>query len=153
MGFENVTITTDISLIGKYCSYAFWISTDYGPIKRSGMLRKRTKNSSLAELMCIANAVHFFVKSGIKTKRLIINTDSKSSIVYVKAKSLQRMRDQDMAKVAGLINEMLFGNYDEITFRHVKAHKGTKSKRSFVNDWCDREAKRVLKEWLNNRNK
>lgn len=148
MEFNNVTITTDISLIGNDCAYAFWISTELGPIKRSGILKQRTNNTALAELMCIANAVHFFVKTGIKTKRLIINTDSKASIIYVRARDFRSMRNKQMGQIAELINSTVFGRYDEITFRHVKAHVGTRDARSYVNDWCDKEAKRVLKQFL-----
>ena len=32
-----------------------------------------------------------------------------------------------------------------IEFRHVKAHNGTSDKRSFVNDWCDKNAKKSIK--------
>ena len=32
-----------------------------------------------------------------------------------------------------------------IEFRHVKAHSGVKDKRSYVNEWCDAEAKKQLR--------
>lgn len=36
-------------------------------------------------------------------------------------------------------------NKATIEFRHVKAHSGVDDKRSYVNEWCDKEAKRRLR--------
>lgn len=147
--FNNVTITTDISLNQqrKKAAYAFWISTELGAIKRSGMLKGKHSNVPLAELMCIANAVHFFIKTGLKTKRLIINTDNQGGQVLL-IKNGKEGRNKQVDVVARLINETVNGKYEEVVFRHVKAHKGTRDKRSYVNDWCDRESRSVLRNYL-----
>ena len=34
-------------------------------------------------------------------------------------------------------------------FRYVKAHNGTPDKRSYVNDWCDRQCKLQFEKWYN----
>jgi len=34
-------------------------------------------------------------------------------------------------------------------FRHVKAHSGKNDARSFVNEWCDKEAKKWMRYSLN----
>lgn len=151
--FNNVTITTDISLNQQRhkAAYAFWISTELGPIKKSGMLKGKHTSVPLAELMCIANAVHFFVKTGLKTKKLIINTDSQGGQTLL-IKNGKEGRNKRVDVIARLINETVLGKYEQVVFRHVKAHNGTRNKRSYVNDWCDRESRRVLKKHLHNKN-
>ena len=32
----------------------------------------------------------------------------------------------------------------EVEFRHVKAHSGINDSRSYVNEWCDAEAKKQM---------
>lgn len=146
---KTITISTDISLNQQHhvAAYAFWISTEHGPIKRSGMLKGAIQSVPLAELMCIANAVHFFVKTGIHTDRLIINTDSAGGRTLL-IKNGKQGRRKKVDVVARLVNETVLGKYDEVVFRHVKAHNGTKDKRSYVNDWCDKESRRILREFL-----
>ena len=31
-------------------------------------------------------------------------------------------------------------------FRHVKAHNGVPDARSFINDWCDKEARKWMRQ-------
>lgn len=149
MHFRNVTISTDISFHSdiRMAAYAFWISTERGPIKKSGMLKGTINDPNEAEMKCIANAVHFFKGTGIHTEHLIINTDSKFSIQLVSTnKGLPALRKR-LKYLSKFINQTVFGSYDKVTFRHVKAHDGVDEKRKFVNDWCDKESKRIMKEY------
>ena len=41
----------------------------------------------------------------------------------------------------------------DIEFRHVKAHTGKDDARSYVNDWCDKNAKQVVHNRVFNLNK
>lgn len=145
--FRNITITTDISYCyqTKRAAYAFWISTENGPIKKSGMLKGDLNGSTTAEVLCIANAVHFLVKNSFRCRRLIVNTDSMHGATLIR--TFRKHRNKHIEKAIELINATLFGRFDEVIYRHVKAHNGTNDKRSYVNDWCDREAKRVMREF------
>lgn len=35
--------------------------------------------------------------------------------------------------------------FPDYEMRHVKAHNGTPDARSWVNDWCDKEAKKMMR--------
>lgn len=49
--------------------------------------------------------------------------------------------------IRGAYNKVLNESKNKaiIEFRHVKAHTGINDKRSYVNDWCDLEAKKQLR--------
>lgn len=80
--------------------------------------------------------------------RLIINTDSLNSIAILQ-------NDRGHIKRYGLqFGNMLRREFNKIVesypkdikieFRHVKAHSGVDDSRSFVNEWCDTNAKREM---------
>lgn len=142
---KSITITTDAS----YCpeenkgAFAFWISSDLGSIKKSGML-KACNTSGEAELMCIANAIHYFVNANLKCGMLYINTDYQAAADLMPDKMKpfsQKFIHVVLRKVAAILKE--YGQ--PFVFRHVKAHVKVLQARGYVNTWCDKEAKRVLK--------
>lgn len=146
MSANCITISTDISLdpATGSAAYAYWISTDGGAIRRSGMLKKKTKNTVLAEMMCIANGVHFFISRGYKVRRLIVNTDSKHCAdTFHGFATIEAIQP-----IVEYVKDLVKHNVIRMELRHVKAHRGTKTKRQYVNDWCDKEAKRVLRNYL-----
>lgn len=148
----NVTINTDASYCAKTEAggYAFWIVCDLGRIKHSGML-KSTKQSEDAELKCLANAVVMLTNSSFNNGNIeyvYINSDCKSGMNKVGlksenvigehiAKSLKRLfKNNPLARHTGKKRYQL---------RHVKAHSNKNDTRSYVNEWCDREAKKQMK--------
>lgn len=147
-----VTINTDISYSPDYKigTYAFWIVCNQGKIKKSGRL-KQVNNVQDAEAQCIANALCTVYKS----KRLenitfiIINTDAKVLISKIGNPALkgaaiyQCNRYLLQIKVKHNINRKVF-----YKVTHVKAHSGTSTSRQWINDWCDKAAKKELREWV-----
>lgn len=150
MQFKNVTITTDISVSPdfKYASYAFWISTERGHIKKSGLIKKASVNTTLMEIKCITNATwYLFNKTNIRPETLIINTDS-LGVVEIMSRKLKPFSLKPIRVIARELKTILDLNKQQYKFKHVKAHVKVSSARSYVNNWCDKEAKRVIKEFL-----
>jgi ribonuclease HI len=148
-----VTINTDASfhLSLKYGAYAFWAICNDWKITKSGVFRKKCLTPDDAEAKCILNALHVVLKAHKGISKIIINTDSLNAIAYLtndtahvrryKLSTSQRVRFSKM-----FIDLRRTYQKVPIEFRHVKAHTGINDRRSYVNEWCDLEAKRQLKK-------
>ena len=151
-----VTINTDASFHPEYKvgAFAFWVVCNEFRIQKAGYLRSLCKNPDEAEMNCIINALHQTLSNKVVFSKVIINTDSLNSIAIFK-------NDREHIKKYNLFNwknkRKLFNkirhDYNsknsifqgiEIEFRHVKAHSNISNKRSYVNEWCDTNAKRFL---------
>ena len=154
-----ITITTDAAWHSKHRigAYAFWITCDQGRFMHSGVLKEKVRSADEAEMQCIVNAVYCIRKvvGNVKVTKVVINTDSMNSIhVFTcDTKSIDqyglhwakglRQKLRGMLKKRGFSKEIF-------EFRHIKAHTDTKSRRSWVNDWCDKKAKESMWAFINN---
>lgn len=153
-----VTINTDASFHPqlKYGAYAFWAICNDWKITKSGVFKSVCVNSHDAECRCIINALSVVLLSHKGITKIIVNTDSLNSIYILKNDKEKIKRylgtNQKMVKTLRTsFNKVLTSNKNKITieYRHVKAHSGINDKRSYVNEWCDTEAKRQLRKEIN----
>lgn len=145
-----LTINTDASFHPqkKVGGYAFYIVCDLFKIQKGGMFKVDPKNPEEAELMCMANAIAtLLAQKELPTVSLIvINSDCLWSFSKVGLK-----KPGTGGIVAKLLKKLRARTNKSETqrtkweFRHVKAHNGTADKRSWVNDWCDKEAKKWMR--------
>ena len=149
-----VTINTDASfhLNLKYGAYAFWAICNDFKITKSGVFRNKCRNPDDAEAKCIINAlkVVLLVHKGIT--KVIVNTDSLNAIALITDNREHVKKyignNQKMWKYLRTAYNVILHDYKtnvQVEFRHVKAHSGINDKRSYVNEWCDSEAKRQLR--------
>jgi ribonuclease HI len=145
-----VTLTTDASYHSqhKVGAYAFWITSDLGRVKASGILKQPVRSACEAEMQCILNALHVMKKAiAGRVEKVIVNTDSLNSIrVFENDKENIKKYNLNWAR---RYRTFLLCLDVPIEFRHVKAHKTTKDARSWVNNWCDTAAKKHLWEKIN----
>jgi ribonuclease HI len=145
-----VTINTDASWHPKFKvgAYAFWIVCDQGRITHAGPL-KEASGPTDAELRCIANALHALLKSDFTDiQKVIINSDA----LYAFGMVGKKKQEKSPGRVCADILTQLKRKHMKVEqrakpiheFRHVKAHSGTAEKRKWVNNWCDKAAKREL---------
>lgn len=140
-----ITVNTDASYSHQRnaAGYAFYIICDLFKIQKGGMFKKMPKNAMEAEMMCIANALHTILvqKELPKCKIIVINSDCLFCFPLVSKKSKNAIGRaiyrilRDLRKRLGM---------PKFEFRHVKAHTNVQDARSFVNRWCDAEAKRWM---------
>lgn len=152
-----VTINTDASYIKshKIAAFAFWIVCDDFTIKRSGVIRGKVESSSQAEMMSILNAFFcLFVHDMKKVSKIILNTDSMNCIHLISDNHLcvKKYKLGYLVPLLIKLNKMRLKNKwiagIPIHLRHVKAHTLNKDGRSYVNEWCDRQAKAEIKKPL-----
>lgn len=161
-----VTINTDASFHPEHRvgAYAFWIVCDQGKMMQSGAL-KDARHPQDAEMKCIANALYALNKSTFtNVKYIVINTDCQYGIYAIKNKDKKYMKGCE--KVVSLIDKIIsqlrkkydigpkvFRKKTFISWRYVKAHTEGEDGRSWVNNWCDKAAKKALWDLINSKNK
>lgn len=130
-----VTINTDASYFSdtKSGGWAAWIRFEGQLVTASGELKGKISDSTDAEKRAIANALTITARKGWEVKRVIVNTDSMGAIV-----AFRRPRKDDKI-INAIRKEVPFLN--RLSMRHVKAHTRAKNKRSWVNEWCDENAR------------
>lgn len=141
------TITTDISHhpVTNVAAYAFWVSGLGPPIRKSGLFKTTIPDATIAEIFCIANALVYTVQKFPMLQKVWINTDSRTAILLMtKEKIAARSKNQKFMPAVQIIRD-LQKKYPslELEWRKVSAHVGTRDKRTFVNDWADKESRRL----------
>lgn len=153
-----VTINTDASFsrYHEIGSYAFWIKCDEFNIGKSGLLKKRVSRPEIAEFRCVINALHtlFTTKTKERIGLIVVNTDCMNVIHLINndKEAIQRYRlgswGRHLVQTYDLLRMKHKHMRTKIEFRHVKAHnENDQSGRSFINDWCDNEAKKHIAEY------
>jgi len=153
-----VTINTDASFSKKHSrgTFAFWIICNRFKIQNSGILRKKCSRPEIAEFRSIINAVHVLGKQDCKgVSKIIINTDCLNVIHLINKdkKAISKYQLQSFGS-------MLVYRFEEVLrsaklhkvpveMRHVKSHTGAEDARSYVNEWCDTEAKKQIDILIN----
>lgn len=149
-----VTVTTDASFHCqlKYGAYAFWAVCNEFKITKSGVFKSKCINPDDAEAKCIINALRIVLLAHNGITKVIVNTDSLNAIALLKNDRvhIKKYMGNNMkmwSHIRGAYNTVLYEGISKavIEFRHVKAHTGIKDKRSYVNEWCDSEAKKQLR--------
>lgn len=157
-----VTINTDASFAPAHerGSYAFWIVCNEWKVTHHGMLRKKILRPEIAEFMCIINALQVTCKKNTgNVHHMIINTDC-LNVIHLLSKNkkaikrwgLEKWGTPYVKKFHSVLHEHGMSKI-KIEYRHVKSHTGIGDKRSYVNEWCDTEAKLELKKFLETKQK
>jgi ribonuclease HI len=141
-----ITINTDASFhhAVKVGGYAFYIICDNFKIQKAGQFRNNPESPLEAEIMAIGNALQMLLNQNNipKSNWLIINTDCMNAI-----RDIKKQRSELAKKVFKIWQKVIIKTESKRNeFRHVKAHNGTPDARSYVNDWCDREAKKWMRK-------
>lgn len=146
-----ITVNTDASFSSQYLvgGYAFYIICNVFKIKFGGSFKVHPKSPIQAEMMCMANALHALSSHPeLPTAELIvINSDCLHAFKKIGLKSTDEIGKKIATELKILRAKTAVGKkMPEFEFRHVKAHSGVNDKRSVVNEWCDAEAKKWMRE-------
>lgn len=149
-----ITINTDASWHKSgTAGFAIWMVSNMGRLTYSGVLRKNVDRPEVAEFKCIINALHILHSTaGWKPTSLIINTDC-LNVIHLVSKNkgmIKKYRLNDWGRnLTKQFNDMLIKMripQSKVDMRHVPSHRGTNSKRTWVNEWCDQNAKAQMRD-------
>ena len=156
-----VTIFADASfhMESQCAGWAGWAKSTRATISGSGPIKHQVASAGEAEMCAIVNAVHIAIKKGAAMAGdiLLIESDCldalgalerrtplsspKGRTLHGKRWVRKRKRRQTIIDVFAKVTE----GY-ELRFKHVKGHQdGSKCARSFINNECDRNAKRHMR--------
>lgn len=152
-----ITINTDASFCNDThaSGYAFYAICDTFKIMKSGNFKKKPRNATEAELFCIGNAIATVLKQPElpKSNYIVVNSDSEISL-YKLSVEQERVKKNwlgvmQIRTLAGTLRRKCNTPKKNLNYRHVKAHSDVKDSRSWVNEWCDKEAKKwmVRERW------
>jgi ribonuclease HI len=160
-----VTINSDASFhptfkVGAFC---FWIRHDDGKIVQSGGL-KNCIGPLDAEIQSIGNGLYALLKSKFTPiDYIVVNTDCKYAIDAITGKRKHNSRPETVKAVTKIIAQLTKTHkhrlpknkrrYPFIQYRYVPAHKSTETAKAWINDYCDKEAKRMLWNEINSKPK
>lgn len=148
-----VTINTDAShhSDAKIGGYAFWIVCNEFRIVKSGALKNKCARPEIAEFMCIINAVHLLFQSKpSKITKVVVNTDCLNVIHLLKGDK-NAIRKYGLETWGAPLVKIFYkiAGDTKFEFRHIRSHQHTNTPRNWVNDWCDKEAKKAMWDKVN----
>lgn len=140
MGHVRATVITDASFDHRTRTggWAAWIRIDGvpGPVRRSGILRELAADSSEAEMR--ASAIGIFIAAQFGATQILVQTDCMTVVHAIKGKGSRVKAWHEMLAVLPYENLKLQA-------RHVKGHTANPAARSWVNRWCDENAKAQMR--------
>lgn len=131
---KYITIFTDASFCHKTKSagYACWIKFGVnGETERFSGHDNKLRNSMEAEYHAMKIAL-IYVNNFIDHQNKVITVQSDC------VPALDKLRVR--------VNDYIDGDYSHISFKHVRGHQNSFNARSAVNEWCDGEARRKMRE-------
>lgn len=142
------TIITDASWCPKTNAggWAAWVVNSGTRQKKSGVLRKYV-GSFEAECAAITNGFFVAHKTGLLVRKgkVIIQSDCTQALEVLIDQG--RTSNPAVSKMIAQLAEYHHLYKYEIEARHVRGHQNpNKDARTYVNNWCDREAKRHMRE-------
>lgn len=131
----RATIITDASWCPKTKAggWAVWISADGWKHRASGQFKAPPDDNNVAEVLAAINGLALAYRRG--ARMLLIQSDSVAVATALKRGKwgMKPARDLHFPSC-------------RIEFRHVKGHTRTQDARSYVNRWCDEQARLHMKE-------
>lgn len=149
----KISIFTDASCIGKYSGFAFYIGCVAGKIQKAGKLKTTSGNISIAELHCLANALHCLKYCKFKPVTSVhVYMDTTTTVDYMNDIGRGHRGDEQRKvqdEIFFLMLDICIANGHPIrsvnaifSYNHVKAHTGNQDKLSLINKWCDMNARK-----------
>jgi len=141
-----VTIYTDASYNPKNhkAAGAAWIRSNRGTLR----VRKKMKgvsNPTSAEAYIINYAIRYAYSKWPDATVIFVNTDSLNVCKFMWEFNNSEPKNKQLKIIIDYIKK--FGKHYQLEYRfkHVKAHTNKKDIRSWLNRWCDQNAKETRK--------
>lgn len=150
-GKRYITINTDASLCqqSNVGAWACHIVFDGFRIRKAAVFKRCPGESTHAEVMAIGNALYYVLqcaKQVVIPDIIVINCDNKGVKSYI-------YNRVEAAKVLELLQAVKKAyKQPTISFRHVKGHSKGDTPRKYLNNWCDEQAGKLMREARNKKN-
>lgn len=143
---KSATVITDASFCDdtNAAGWAAWIRVDgiSKPIKRSGQFKSDVPTSFHAEMLACMNGLWIAKQYGAQA--FLVQTDCLGVVNLFNRKPKGR-GTKAFGQLGSHLKDIGIPRA-AVTARHVRGHTREPDARSFVNRWCDTEAKRHMRE-------
>lgn len=144
-----VTVMSDASFCHttKCSGWGVWVKSERGLFEGGGNFRTRATEAAHAEAMAISIAVWVAFRQGIALPgdEILVQTDCLRVIHHYEGKNSFGSKTSEIAKTIAFTKNIIAENKATLRIRHVKAHAKKLGKRNYVNDLCDKHAKKAMK--------
>jgi ribonuclease HI len=125
--------------------FGYWAVSERTRKSGGGPFKSLCRNSGIAEMMAIVNAVHLAFVHGVALEgdAILAQSDCTAAITAFEGKRYSLQPDETML-VEGL-TRLLALKKATIRFRHVKGHTNGDTPRLWVNNLCDKLAKEGMR--------
>lgn len=131
------TVLTDASWCPheKVAGWACWIVCNGERFKKYDAFYEKVESAREAEIKAIINGV-FIAKRVFAPEAYHIVSDCMDAMRALQGQSSDKQWQDKLTSIIGSAR---------ISFKHVKAHSSTNDKRTYVNNWCDFQAKMSMR--------
>jgi ribonuclease HI len=147
-GKTYITVSTDAGFKDGIVTFGIWISCDKGRYKYAGIANEKYNDSTEAELIALCNGIEQLQKNHQDVLSycdiLIFNTDSTNAIRAIQTPKHGHRFNKFTSYFNDIKAELQSKHKFKLQLRHVKGHSNDKKgARYFVNNWCDKQARKL----------
>lgn len=126
----------------KAAGFGYWIASGRGKDGGGDIIRFPVEAPRTAEMMAIVNTLHIAMKKGLLQRgdKALIQSDCKEAMLYLAIKQ-SVLSFQELSAYDAFHKLISIGEFQEVEFRHVKAHTNRREPRYAANRHCDIRAK------------
>lgn len=135
------TINTDAGVKDGKAAIAYWIRSNSKWLTGSRALKTPDLSSNEAELIGIVIALYYAcLDSYLSTADIIVvNCDNQDALRRMKTQQVPDNLKSYLEKIHSIIPK------NKIRYKWVKGHSKSDKSRNWVNNWCDKEARKHYK--------
>ncbi len=144
-----VTVISDASVHEGIGAWAAWAKSERGQVGvKAAVFREPCANSTVAELMAFVNGLHCALAAGVAVDgdTILAQIDNKGTLSLVGGRRPGLMHGRkSILKAMDALQGLLAEHNLVVKTKHIKAHSGTGTPRTYVHDLCDKAARRVCR--------
>lgn len=137
-GKRYTTVNTDAGVRNGVSAVAYWVKTDGHTYKGSKKLKQKNLDSNHAELRGILIGLTIVAQTSRfrSADVIVVNCDNINALNWLK----NRTYPKEYQPIIEAIEEQV--PFSKVKFKHVKGHVKEGAAKHFVNNWCDKEARK-----------
>jgi len=147
-----VTIYSDASVREGVCTYSFWARHSSGRIVKSGFCPKECKSVNQAETYAILQGMHKSLRKWKDVSGFYVFCDNRTVVDMLNLNVPPAIASNGtMNRLRHAYAKMVGAGKLKMVVSHIKAHTGKTEKTGvWLNSWCDKEARKLLREKFKN---
>jgi ribonuclease HI len=143
-----VTVFTDASFCHKTLAagYAIWMKTDGATFRHAAPFKVAINSPAEAETAALANGIVWAAIKFNLTKGDMLVAASDCMPAINAMNTVKKIKNKLIQSFVNKVNDERYNRNFKLILKHVPAHRGYNNKRTSVNEWCDKSAKKIMRD-------